>query len=53
VFVHVAPGASFRYELAIPADHDPGLYWFHSHAHGAVSRQILGGLSRAPTGRSW
>jgi FtsP/CotA-like multicopper oxidase with cupredoxin domain len=47
VFVHVDPGASFDYEITIPPDHDPGLYWFHTHAHGFVSRQVIAGLSGA------
>jgi FtsP/CotA-like multicopper oxidase with cupredoxin domain len=47
VFVHVAPGATFQYRVELPRDHDPGLYWFHPHAHGLVSRQIIAGLSGA------
>jgi FtsP/CotA-like multicopper oxidase with cupredoxin domain len=47
VFVHVPPGGSFAYQIHIPRDHDPGLYWFHTHAHGLVSRQIIAGLSGA------
>jgi len=47
VFVHVAPGESFRYRIPIPHDHDAGLYWFHPHAHGFVSEQIIAGLSGA------
>jgi FtsP/CotA-like multicopper oxidase with cupredoxin domain len=45
VFVHVGPGESFQYRIQIPRDHDPGLYWFHAHAHGFVSEQIIAGLS--------
>jgi FtsP/CotA-like multicopper oxidase with cupredoxin domain len=47
VFVHVAPGATFEYRVDLPRDHDPGLYWFHPHAHGLVSKQIIAGLSGA------
>jgi FtsP/CotA-like multicopper oxidase with cupredoxin domain len=47
VFVHIAPGESFRYRIPIPHDHDAGLYWFHPHAHGFVSEQIIAGLSGA------
>jgi FtsP/CotA-like multicopper oxidase with cupredoxin domain len=47
VFLHVAPGESFRYRIQIPHDHDAGLYWFHTHAHGFVSEQIIAGLSGA------
>ncbi len=28
----IAPGATFTYRLAIPADHPQGTYWYHSHA---------------------
>lgn len=44
VFVHVAPGHTFNYEIKIPEKH-VGLFWFHPHAHEAVDRQIIGGLS--------
>src|SRR5262249_60222470 len=47
VFLHVAPGESFEYRVPIPHDHDSGLYWFHAHAHGLVSPQIIAGLSGA------
>jgi suppressor of ftsI len=47
VFLHVEPGESFRYRIRIPRDHDAGQYWFHSHAHGFVSQQIIAGLSGA------
>jgi suppressor of ftsI len=33
------------YRLEIPTTHHPGLSWYHSHAHGRVSPQIIGGLS--------
>jgi suppressor of ftsI len=45
VFVHVHPGMSFTYRVEIPTTHHPGLFWYHSHAHGRVSPQIIGGLS--------
>jgi len=47
VFVPVGPGESYQYRIQIPHDHDPGLYWFHPHAHGFVSEQIIAGLSGA------
>lgn len=47
VFVHVQPGESFTYRVDIPADDPPGLFWYHSHAHGLSSQQIIGGLSGA------
>ena len=41
----VAPGDSWDYEIAIPKDHPPGVYWYHTHAHGLAERQLMGGLS--------
>ena len=43
--MHVQPGTSFTYRVEIPAGHDAGLFWYHSHAHGRSSPQIIGGLS--------
>ncbi|GAA1947147.1 multicopper oxidase family protein [Kitasatospora viridis] len=31
-FLCVAPGGSTTYQLALPADHPQGTYWYHSHA---------------------
>jgi suppressor of ftsI len=47
VFIHVHPGEHFDYEVLIPQHgrQEPGLYWYHPHAHGVVAKQILGGLS--------
>ena len=47
VFVHIQPGESFTYRVDIPVEHPPGLFWYHSHAHGLSSQQIIGGLSGA------
>jgi FtsP/CotA-like multicopper oxidase with cupredoxin domain len=44
VFVHVAPGETFTYEIRIPEKH-VGLFWYHPHLHGDVDRQIIGGMS--------
>tara|TARA_B110000240_G_scaffold110117_1_gene123804 strand:- start:132 stop:1706 length:1575 start_codon:yes stop_codon:yes gene_type:complete len=32
----------FRFEIA--EDHPSGTFWYHSHKHGAVQRQVAGGL---------
>jgi suppressor of ftsI len=47
VFVHVHPGQGFQYEVKIPVHgrQSPGLFWYHPHAHGMVTKQILGGMS--------
>ena len=44
IFVEVNPGSSFDYEYRLPADHPPGVYWYHPHRHGTVADQIFGGL---------
>jgi suppressor of ftsI len=41
------PGQSLRYTVQIPADHAPGLYWYHTHPHGESHRQVLDGMSGA------
>jgi FtsP/CotA-like multicopper oxidase with cupredoxin domain len=43
-FAMIEPGESFDYEYQLPADHPPGLYWYHPHHHGFVADQIFGGL---------
>ena len=47
VFVHVHPGQQFDYEVHVPATgcQGPGFFWYHPHAHGVVTKQILGGMS--------
>jgi suppressor of ftsI len=47
VFIHVLPGHEFDYEVMIPraGRQEPGLYWYHPHGHGFVTKQMLGGLS--------
>jgi FtsP/CotA-like multicopper oxidase with cupredoxin domain len=44
-FLSVHPGEQFAYSLAIPEDHPPGTFWYHSHAHGLSEEQVFGGLS--------
>lgn len=41
----VGPGETWDYEVPIAADHPPGIYWFHTHAHSFAERQLMGGLS--------
>ena len=41
------PGTTLRYTVAIPKDHPPGLYWYHTHPHGESYRQVLDGMSGA------
>ncbi|KGJ72002.1 copper oxidase [Cryobacterium roopkundense] len=44
MFVMINAGDSFDYSYAIPADHPPGVYWYHPHHHGYVADQVFGGL---------
>ncbi|HAM12369.1 MAG: multicopper oxidase family protein [Microbacterium sp.] len=43
-FVRVGPGESFDYEFVLPADHPPGVFWYHPHHHGMVADQLFAGL---------
>jgi FtsP/CotA-like multicopper oxidase with cupredoxin domain len=47
VFIHVHPGQEFDYEVRISAQdrQGPGFFWYHPHAHGVVTKQIMGGMS--------
>jgi len=44
VFLHIAPGQTFTYQIKIPERH-VGLFWYHPHMHGHVDEQIIGGMS--------
>jgi FtsP/CotA-like multicopper oxidase with cupredoxin domain len=37
----------FQYNLQIPANDAPGLYWYHPHPHGYATTQLDGGASGA------
>ena len=41
------PGDTLHYAVEIPADHPPGLFWYHTHPHGESHRQALDGMSGA------
>jgi L-ascorbate oxidase len=36
---------STDYSIRIPADHPPGVYWFHPHAHGLALNQVSRGMA--------
>ncbi|SNS31673.1 Multicopper oxidase with three cupredoxin domains (includes cell division protein FtsP and spore coat protein CotA) [Geodermatophilus saharensis] len=42
--VHLLPGESFDYDIAVPGGHPPGTYWYHPHEHHLVTDQLWGGL---------
>jgi FtsP/CotA-like multicopper oxidase with cupredoxin domain len=37
----------FRYQIQIPANEPPGLYWYHPHPHGFTTLQVNGGATGA------
>ena len=43
----IQPGQTFDYDVPIPANQPPGLYWYHPHLHGITERQVQGGASGA------
>lgn len=43
-FRRIAGGDEGNYFVHIPSHHSPGLHWYHTHVHGAVSLQLMGGL---------
>jgi FtsP/CotA-like multicopper oxidase with cupredoxin domain len=45
IFRHVMPGQTAHYEVKIPKNHEVGLFWYHSHAHGISEEQVHAGLS--------
>jgi FtsP/CotA-like multicopper oxidase with cupredoxin domain len=49
VFIHVQGGHEFEYEVVVPraGRQGPGLFWYHPHGHGFVTKQMLGGPSGA------
>src|SRR5205823_1693533 len=44
-FLDIGPGESLDYQIAIPANHPQGLYWYHPHLHHLVDEQVFRGLS--------
>lgn len=47
IFLHIGPGQTHNFEYAIPADHPPGIYWYHPHPHGHTATQVMNGLAGA------
>ncbi len=40
-------GETFQYDVQIPLNEPPGLYWYHPHVHGISENAVLGGASGA------
>ena len=38
------PGKSYDIEIALPADHTRGTYWYHPHNHGSADVQVASGM---------
>jgi FtsP/CotA-like multicopper oxidase with cupredoxin domain len=47
VFLSVAPGQTQEFEIRLPPNHPPGLYWYHPHSHGLSDMQVRNGMSGA------
>jgi FtsP/CotA-like multicopper oxidase with cupredoxin domain len=45
IFLHINPGETFDYEFQLPANHSPGMYWYHPHGHGDTATQCNGGMA--------
>lgn len=45
VFRVMEPGRSHEVEIAIPADHTRGSYWYHPHKHGSADVQMTSGMA--------
>jgi len=44
----IQPGTDgFRYQIHVPANEPPGLYWYHPHVHGFTEYQVNGGAAGA------
>jgi FtsP/CotA-like multicopper oxidase with cupredoxin domain len=43
----IQPGDTFTYDVQIPSDEPPGLYWYHPHPHGFSEGQVQGGAAGA------
>jgi FtsP/CotA-like multicopper oxidase with cupredoxin domain len=41
------PGEAYDIEIAIPADHPSGTYWYHPHHHGSADIQMSSGMAGA------
>ena len=44
----IQPGSpGFKYNMQIPPNEPPGLYWYHPHVHGFTEFQVNGGAAGA------
>jgi FtsP/CotA-like multicopper oxidase with cupredoxin domain len=47
VSIAVPPGRQFHYDFEIPADHPPGLFFYHDHNAGFAEMNVMYGLGGA------
>jgi FtsP/CotA-like multicopper oxidase with cupredoxin domain len=47
VSIDVPPGRQFHYDFTIPADHPPGLFFYHDHDAGNAELNVMYGLGGA------
>jgi FtsP/CotA-like multicopper oxidase with cupredoxin domain/cytochrome oxidase Cu insertion factor (SCO1/SenC/PrrC family) len=45
VFLMIPRGHQFTYKIKIPEYHNPGIYWYHAHAHQTSQRQVMQGVT--------
>ena len=38
---------AFQYNIQIPLNDSPGMYWYHPHVHGNTTTQVEGGAAGA------
>ena len=43
--IEIVPGGNKQYVFDIPADHPPGLNWYHPHHHGSTAVQGVTGMA--------
>lgn len=47
IYTTIQPTETFDYQVQIPPDEPPGLYWYHPHLHGFSASQVRGGATGA------
>jgi len=45
IFKIIEPGETWEFELRLPDNHPPGMYWYHSHFNKGSQRQVNGGIA--------
>src|SRR5439155_18415319 len=45
IYREMKPGTTNLIQVDIPADHPSGTFWYHTHKHGSVTYQFLGGMA--------